>query len=106
MQQNGNYEKLIEQITDLVMAKLSGDEPDGSFCSADVQRIVDAGAERIGIVLGQSATAHDWASLIDHTLLKPEASEADIRKLCDEAANSDLRPSALIPGWVKRLPNS
>ena len=26
---------------------------------------VDAGAERIGIVLGETATAHDWASLID-----------------------------------------
>jgi deoxyribose-phosphate aldolase len=102
MQRNGNYEKLIEQITDLVLAKLSGEEPAGSFCSADVQRIVDAGAERIGIVLGESATAHDWASLIDHTLLKPEASEADIRRLCDEAAQFGFASVCVNPAWVKR----
>ncbi len=102
MTQNGNYDKLIEQITDLVLAKLSGDESDGSFCSADVQRIVDAGAERIGIVLGNTATAHDWASLIDHTLLKPEASEADIRKLCDEAAQFGFASVCVNPTWVKR----
>ena len=70
MQSNGQHELLVEQITDLVMAKISGEEYSPSFCRADVERIVDAGAERIGIVLGQTATAHDWASLIDHTLLK------------------------------------
>ncbi|HMQ05358.1 MAG TPA: deoxyribose-phosphate aldolase [Pyrinomonadaceae bacterium] len=102
MQVNGNYEKLVEQITDLVLAKLSEEEPVGTFCSADVQRIVDAGAERIGIVLGSSATAHDWASLIDHTLLKPEASEADIRRLCDEAAKFGFASVCVNPGWVKR----
>lgn len=102
MAQNGNYEKLVDQITDLVLAKLSGEEVAGSFCSADVQRIVDAGAERIGIVLGETATAHDWASLIDHTLLKPEASEADIRKLCDEAAQFGFASVCVNPGWVKK----
>ena len=81
---NGNYERLVEQITDLVLSRLDGGSSDycPTFCSADVQRIVDAGASRIGIVLGETATAHDWASLIDHTLLKPEATEADIKKLC------------------------
>ena len=102
MDQNGNREQLIEQITDLVLAKLAGDEVAGTFCHADVQRIVDAGAERIGIVLGQSATAHDWASLIDHTLLKPEASEADIRKLCDEAVQFGFASVCVNPGWVKK----
>jgi deoxyribose-phosphate aldolase len=102
MQQNGNYEQLIEQITDLVLAKLGGEEQAGTFCSADVQRIVDAGAERIGIVLGETATAHDWASLIDHTLLKPEASEADIRKLCEEAVQFGFASVCVNPGWVKK----
>ncbi|HSI88331.1 MAG TPA: hypothetical protein VK918_04690, partial [Pyrinomonadaceae bacterium] len=86
MSSNGN-QQLIDQITDLVMARLSGGEDEcATFCRADVERMVDAGAERIGIVLGETATARDWASLIDHTLLKPEASEADIHRLCDEAA--------------------
>ncbi len=99
---NGNYDRLVEQITDLVLAKLGGEVPDGTFCSADVQRIVDAGAERIGIVLGETATAHDWASLIDHTLLKPEASEADIRKLCEEAVQFGFASVCVNPGWVKK----
>lgn len=102
MYQNGNYEQLIEQITDLVISKLGGQEYCPTFCRADVERIVDAGAERIGIVLGETATAHDWASLIDHTLLKPEATEADIKKLCDEAAQFGFASVCVNPSWVKK----
>lgn len=102
MYQNGNYEQLVDQITDLVMSRLGGgDDYCPTFCRADVERIVDAGAERIGIVLGSTATAHDWASLIDHTLLKPEASEADIRRLCDEAAQFGFASVCVNPSWVK-----
>ncbi|HSU25631.1 MAG TPA: deoxyribose-phosphate aldolase [Pyrinomonadaceae bacterium] len=100
--QNGNYEQLVEQITDLVLSRLEDDALCPTFCRADVERIVDAGAERIGIVLGSTATAHDWASLIDHTLLKPEASEADIRKLCEEAAQYGFASVCVNPAWVKR----
>jgi deoxyribose-phosphate aldolase len=102
MEKNGKYEQLIDQITDMVLAKLNGDEYCPTFCHADVQRIVDAGAERIGIVLGETATAHDWASLIDHTLLKPDASETDIRKLCDEAAQFGFASVCVNPAWVKK----
>jgi deoxyribose-phosphate aldolase len=101
MQTNGNYEQLVDQITDMVLAKLSGEEYCPTFCRADVERIVDAGAERIGIVLGETATARDWASLIDHTLLKPEATEADIKKLCDEAGQFGFASVCVNPGWVK-----
>jgi deoxyribose-phosphate aldolase len=101
---NGNYEKLVEQITDLVLSRLDDGNADycPSFCSTDVQRIVDAGASRIGVVLGETATAHDWSSLIDHTLLKPEASEADIKKLCSEAAQYGFASVCVNPAWVKK----
>lgn len=99
--QHSNYDKLVEQITDLVLSRLGGEETCPTFCRADVERIVDAGAERIGIVLGETATAHDWASLIDHTLLKPEASEADIKKLCSEAAEYGFASVCVNPAWVK-----
>lgn len=102
MTNNGNYDRMVEQITDLVLSKIGGDDHCPTFCSADVQQIVDAGAERIGIVLGETATAHDWASLIDHTLLKPEATESDIRKLCDEAAKFGFASVCVNPSWVKR----
>ncbi|MDQ3745590.1 MAG: hypothetical protein M3444_14525, partial [Acidobacteriota bacterium] len=94
---NGDFERLVEQITDVIVARLNGGEQahDGACgcesacfnrCPERMQRVVDAGAARIGLVLGEAATARDWASLVDHTLLKPEASEADIRRLCEEAA--------------------
>lgn len=100
--QNGNHERLVEQITDMVLAKLGSADQCPTFCGADVQRIVDAGAERIGIVLGETATAHDWAGLIDHTLLKPEATEDDIIKLCDEAARFGFASVCVNPSWVKK----
>src|SRR3954470_8562437 len=98
---NGNYEQLVNQITDLVLSKLDEQDFCPTFCRADVERIVDAGAERIGIVLGNTGTAHDWAALIDHTLLKPEASESDIRKLCSEAAEFGFASVCVNPSWVK-----
>jgi deoxyribose-phosphate aldolase len=99
---NGNYEKLVEQITDLVLSKIGDDAYCPSFCRADVERIVDAGASRIGIVLGETATAHDWAALIDHTLLKPEATESDIKKLCNEAIQFGFASVCVNPAWVKK----
>ncbi len=98
---NTEYEKLVEQITDLVLSKIGEDAYCPTFCRADVERIVDAGASRIGIVLGSTATAHDWASLIDHTLLKPEASESDIKKLCNEAIQFGFASVCVNPSWVK-----
>ncbi|NJM54347.1 MAG: 2-deoxyribose-5-phosphate aldolase, partial [Blastocatellia bacterium] len=56
----------------------------------------------MGTVLGETATAKDWASLIDHTLLKPEASEADIKKLCEEAAQFGFASVCVNPAWVKK----
>jgi deoxyribose-phosphate aldolase len=66
-----------------------------------MHRIVDAGAARIGLVLGQTASARDWASLIDHTLLKPEATEDDIRRLCEEAARYRFASVCVNPTWVR-----
>ncbi|MFN2598358.1 MAG: deoxyribose-phosphate aldolase [Pyrinomonadaceae bacterium] len=66
-----------------------------------MQRIVDAGAARIGLVLGETATARDWSSLVDHTLLKPEASDADIRRLCEEAAQYKFASVCVNPAWVR-----
>jgi deoxyribose-phosphate aldolase len=66
-----------------------------------MQRVLDAGAARIGLVLGEAATARDWAGLVDHTLLKPEASDEDIRKLCAEAAEYRFASVCVNPSWVR-----
>ncbi|HYH86479.1 MAG TPA: deoxyribose-phosphate aldolase [Pyrinomonadaceae bacterium] len=110
--QNGDLERLVEQITDVIVARLNGDEQSGdgacgcdsvcfNRCPERMQRVVDAGASRIGLVLGETATARDWASLVDHTLLKPEASEADITRLCEEAAQYRFASVCVNPTWVK-----
>src|ERR671933_1800250 len=109
---NGNLEHLVEQITDVIVARLNGDAEEqakmcgcGSTCfnrcPERMQRIVDAGAARIGLVLGETATARDWSSLVDHTLLKPEASDADIRRLCEEAAQYKFASVCVNPAWVR-----
>jgi deoxyribose-phosphate aldolase len=66
-----------------------------------MQRIVDAGAARVGLVLGVTASARDWSSLIDHTLLKPDATQAEIRKLCEEAAKYRFASVCVNPTWVR-----
>ncbi|MDT5293578.1 MAG: deoxyribose-phosphate aldolase [Acidobacteriota bacterium] len=109
---NGDFERLVEQITDVIVGRLNGDghEHDGACgcgsaclnrCPERMRRVVDAGASRIGVVLGEAATARDWASLVDHTLLKPEASEADITRLCEEAAEYRFASVCVNPVWVK-----
>src|SRR5262245_64235088 len=42
----------------------------------------------------------DVAGMIDHTLLKPEATRADIEKLCREAAQFHFATVCVNPAWV------
>jgi deoxyribose-phosphate aldolase len=111
-QNNGQLELLIEQITDAIVARLNGEGADQAAlcgctsecfnrCPERMHRIVDAGAARIGLVLGQTGSASDWASLIDHTLLKPEATDEDIKHLCEEAARYHFASVCVNPAWVK-----
>jgi deoxyribose-phosphate aldolase len=55
------------------------ENPDGTA------RIVEAGASRIGAAPGVGAIAGDVAAMIDHTLLKPDATKDQVIKLCEEA---------------------
>lgn len=114
--QNGELEVLIEQITDAIVARLNGvgsgvgsDQASLCGCTSEcfnrcperMHRVVDAGASRLGLVLGETASARDWASLIDHTLLKPEATDEDIKRLCEEAARYHFASVCVNPTWVR-----
>lgn len=55
-------------------------------CVRKTRAVVDAGADRISCGPSVVQLEAGLAGLIDHTLLKPEATRADIRKLCEEAA--------------------
>lgn len=49
------------------------------------------------------AAAGNLAKFIDHTLLKPEAGEADILKVCSEAAGYGFKSVCVNPVWVKTV---
>jgi deoxyribose-phosphate aldolase len=109
---NGDFERLVEQITDVIYARLNGHADDQAKmcgctsecfhrCPERMHRVVDAGAARIGLVLGQTGSARDWASLIDHTLLKPDASQTEIKRLCEEAAQYHFASVCVNPTWVR-----
>ena len=71
-------------------SQLSGDECDAcGLCVENqtdaVQSLVNSGASRIGAAAGAKVGNPNMASLIDHTLLKADATEEQVQKLCEEA---------------------
>ena len=54
-------------------------------CPDRLRGVIDAGATRVGVHAIGGAPS-DIASMIDHTLLKPDATRKDIEELCREAA--------------------
>jgi deoxyribose-phosphate aldolase len=55
------------------------------FCPDRAKAVIDAGACRLGYCGCAAPQLNTLASYIDHTLLKPEATLAELDKLCDEA---------------------
>src|SRR5512143_2250127 len=68
-----------------------------------VRNIVHSGADRVTAGMGVEAAGGggtDLASLIDHTLLKPDATTAEITKLCAEAAKYNFASVCVNPSYV------
>jgi deoxyribose-phosphate aldolase len=59
-----------------------------------------AGATRVGAALGVGAVPADLAKLIDHTLLKPEATREEVVKLCAEAKQHRFASVCVNTTWV------
>ena len=68
-------------------------------CARKTRKVIDAGADRISAGPAVSVDA-GIAALIDHTLLKPEASRDDIRKLCQEAVRFQFASVVVNPWYV------
>jgi deoxyribose-phosphate aldolase len=68
-------------------------------CPTRLQTVVDAGAARLGFHAVATATGN-VASLIDHTLLKPDATRQDIERLCHEAAEFKFATVCVNPAWI------
>src|SRR5262245_46863403 len=68
-------------------------------CPDRLRGVIDAGASRVGVHAIGGAPA-GVAAMIDHTLLKADASRKDIEDLCREAAQFKFATVCVNPAWV------
>lgn len=112
-------EQLVEIVTREVMIALSEDEQfshdnDGHHCTQEcaegicvktcfdrVGQVVSAGAHRITSGLGGIPNDPSIAHMIDHTLLKPDATADQIAQLCFEARKYKFASVCVNPTHVK-----
>jgi deoxyribose-phosphate aldolase len=110
-------ERLVEQITHQVLMALAEQQAKagGSLteecqckegqcprdCVDKVRAVVAAGAARISSGVGIIPNDADLAALIDHTLLKPDANEAQVAQLCHEARKYNFASVCVNPTHVK-----
>lgn len=112
-------EKIVEVVTREVLLALAEKEqltnlPQGERCAGEcaegicvktcfdhVGHVINAGAERITSTLGGIPQDLNIASMIDHTLLKPDATPDQIAQLCYEARKYGFASVCVNPGHVK-----
>ncbi len=68
-------------------------------CPDRLRGVIDAGASRVGIHASGGAPS-GVAAMIDHTLLKPDATRQNIEELCREAAQFKFATVCVNPAWV------
>src|SRR5215216_6057492 len=111
-------EQLVEIITHEVLAAMAEDEtrsttPEGYQCKFDcadqlcvrlctdrMGHVVNAGAERLSSTLGVIPQDMHLAKMIDHTLLKPDATQQESAQLCFEARKYGFASVCINPTWV------
>jgi deoxyribose-phosphate aldolase len=115
---SAKVERLIELITREVLVLLREEEMRAaagttggscaecsgqcvSRCPALVRQVVDAGATRLSSTLGSGDLDAHLAQLIDHTLLKPDATQDQIAQLCFEARKYGFATVCVNPSNVK-----
>jgi deoxyribose-phosphate aldolase len=111
-------ERIVEAVTRQVLLALAEEEQRAAdpgdacteacgagycirHCGDKVELIVQAGAERIASGLGATPSKPDLAPMIDHTLLKPEATPDQVAQLCYEARKYGFAAVCVNPTHVK-----
>lgn len=105
-------EKVIEEVTREVILRLNTPKDPAASCNCSdgtcaencpnhVDKVVEAGADRLSAVLGTKPQRADVARMIDHTMLKPEASQDQIAQLCYEARTYHFASVCVNPAHVK-----
>jgi len=105
-------ERLIEEVTREVLLRMS--QPDGEAsgcncedgscaqnCTDQIDRVVKAGATRVSATIGTKPHDQNIAKYIDHTLLRPDASQDQIAQLCYEARTHGFASVCINPAHVK-----
>ncbi|HEX9951999.1 MAG TPA: deoxyribose-phosphate aldolase [Rubricoccaceae bacterium] len=92
---------------DALAARLAGTAaPVAPGLATALERMLGAGASRFGLRADRTgaadacALAPPLARLIDHTVLKPDTTEADVRALCKEARQNCFASVCISPVWV------
>lgn len=111
-------EQLVEIITREVLVAMAEEEqraahPEAFQCKFDcadqlcvrvcydkMGNVINAGAERLSSTLGVIPQNLDIAKMIDHTLLKPDATQQEIAQLCFEARKYGFASVCVNPTWV------
>lgn len=111
--QQTTIEQIIEEVTREVLLRLNRPTvtpaggcncQDGScaqHCPDRVNQVVQAGASRVTATLGTRPVHQEVGRLIDHTLLKADASQAEIAQLCYEAKTHHFASVCVNPTHVK-----
>ncbi|HEY6213623.1 MAG TPA: deoxyribose-phosphate aldolase [Vicinamibacterales bacterium] len=103
----------LQRLIDIIVAEMAatgGRPPDtvsrcschsvlDDCCPDRLRGVIDAGATRVGVHATGGAPA-GVASMIDHTLLKPDATRKNIEDLCREAAQFKFATVCVNPTWV------
>ena len=66
----------------------------------ETRLLAAAGASRVVATMGYCPASDGLASLIDHTLLKPDATREEVEQLCREAAQFCFASVCVNPNWV------
>jgi deoxyribose-phosphate aldolase len=111
-------EQLVEIITHEVLAAMAEEQaraanPEAFQCKFECAdqlcvkmcldktgNVVSAGAERLTSTLGVIPEDLKLARMIDHTLLKPDATQQEIAQLCFEARKYEFASVCVNPTWV------
>jgi deoxyribose-phosphate aldolase len=104
-----NEPELVDAVVRAVLAQLrvSEEPPCGCHgaalgcCPDRFGRLLGHGAERFGLHAGSALYPREIARLIDHTLLKPDATRAQITTLCAEAREHGFATVCVNPAWVR-----
>lgn len=115
---SATVERLVEQITKQVLLLLHEEEArtqaggdNGTCadcigqcitqCQDKVREVVNAGASRLTSTLGNVDVGPNIAKMIDHTLLKPDATQDQIAQLCYEARTYGFAAVCVNPSYVE-----